>query len=326
MNSKKKILVSGSLAYDKILDFHGRFGEHIMPDKIHKLSVSFMVERERINFGGTAGNIAYNLKLLGEEPVILSQAGQDFGAYKKWLEKNRISQEGIKIIKNKNTAAAHIITDRDDNQITALHLETMGIERGISQALIKKFAPIEMAIVSPGNVNDMLGAARTYKKMGIKYFADPGQQIPALTAGQLKELIYGAKGLFCNDYELALIIKTLKYKNTRLPSASPQANGGQVKTLKQMVDILVVTYGAEGSAIYCGEKEIRIRAVKPKRVVDPTGAGDAYRAGFIKGLMSDWDLRRCGELAAWVARWPVEYYGTQEHVFKFKTQNLKFKT
>ncbi|HRY63145.1 MAG TPA: carbohydrate kinase family protein [Patescibacteria group bacterium] len=307
MNYNPKILVSGSLAYDKILDFNGRFSDHIMPEKIHKLSVSFVVERERVNFGGTAGNIAYNLKLLGEEPVILSQVGKDFDYYKKWLVKNKLGLEGIKIIKNKNTAAAHIMTDLDDNQITALHLETMGIERGINPALIKKFEPIKIAIISPGNIKDMIGAARSYKKMKIEYIADPGQQIPALSAGQLKELIVGARALFCNDYEVELIMKTLKHKN--------------IKALKQLIEILVVTYGAEGSVIYSKGKEIKIGIVKPRRVVDPTGAGDAYRAGFIKGLINGWDLKKCGELAAWVAKWPVEYYGTQEHRFKFLSSN-----
>lgn len=302
MIKKAKILVSGSLAYDKILDFRGRFAEHIMPEKIHKLSVSFVVERERVNFGGTAGNIAYNLKLLGEEPVILSQAGQDFGHYEKWLIKNNINLAGIKIIKNKNTAAAHIMTDLDDNQITALHLETMGVPRVINEALIRKFWPVTMAIVSPGNIEDMLSAVRVYRKLKIPYIADPGQQIPALQKEKLRELIDGAKGLFCNDYELGLIMKTLKHKN--------------IKTLKQLVEILVVTYGADGSVIYMSGKEIKIKAVKPRRVVDPTGAGDAYRAGFIKGLVNGWDLKRCGELAAWVAKWPVEYYGTQEHNFR----------
>ncbi|HOZ36244.1 MAG TPA: carbohydrate kinase family protein [bacterium] len=303
MNNKPKILVSGSLAYDKILDFRGRFAEQIMPEKIHKLSVSFAVEREKINFGGTAGNIAYNLKLLGEEPVILSQAGKDFDYYQKWLVKNKLEMEGIKIIKNKNTASAQIITDLDDNQITALHLETMGIARGINQILVKNFGSVAMAIISPGNIADMLQAAMIYKKLKIEYIADPGQQIPALSVEQLSELIVGSKALFCNDYEAELITKKLKHKN--------------IETLKQMVEILVITYGAEGSVIHTGGKEIKIKAVKPKKVVDPTGAGDAYRAGFIKGLVSGWELRKCGELAAWVARWPVEYYGTQEHYFQF---------
>jgi adenosine kinase len=159
-----------------------------------------------------------------------------------------------------------------------------------------------LAIISPGNVVDMVNAARAYKKLKIPYIADPGQQIPVLKAKELEELIDGAKALFVNDYEFELIIKTLKHKNT--------------ETLKQMVEILVVTYGAEGSVIYSGGEEIKIRAIKPRKVVDPTGAGDAYRAGFIKGLVNGWDLKKCGEMASWVAKWPVEYYGTQEHYFK----------
>lgn len=317
-----KILVSGSLAYDMILDFHGRFADHIMPDKIHKLSVSFVVEKEKINFGGTAGNIAYNLKLLGLRPIILSQAGQaDFSDYQRWLLKNRISTAGIKILKNKRTAAAHVMTDLDDNQITALHLETMGIARGITAALIQKFLPVALAIVSPGNVSDMLQAATVYKKMKIPYFADPGQQIPALSSWQLKTLINGALGLFCNDYESSLILKTLKHKNTKAQKhESTTANAWQVKTLQQMVKILVITYGAAGSVIHHQGKAIKIATIRPKKVVDPTGAGDAYRAGFIKGVVSGFDLKKCGELAAWVASHAVEHYGTQEHKFKLSSR------
>ena len=301
---KNKILVSGSMAYDKIMDFDGKFGDHIMPNKIHKLSVSFVVNKMKINFGGTAGNIAYNLKMLDEEPIILSQAGQDFGEYKKWLKKNKIGDAQIKIIKGKNTAAANIITDKQDNQITALHLETMGVSSEITEAKIKKLGEIKMAIVAPGNVKDMMNSATIYKKLGIEYVADPGQQIPALTKKELEFLIKGAKVLICNDYEMELIIKILKHQN--------------IKTLKQMVDILIVTYGAEGSVIYSDGKEIKIKAVKPKKVVDPTGAGDAYRAGLVKGMVEGLDLQKCGELASWAAKYPVEHYGTQEHKFNYK--------
>ena len=168
----KKILVSGSLIYDKIMDFQGRFAEHIMPDKIHQLSVCFVVDKLKVNFGGTAVNIAYNLKLLGEEPIILSQAGaNDFSDYRKWLNKNRLETRGIKVFKNKNTAAAHIVTDKADNQITALHLETMGLPSQITQAKLKQFGHVCLAIVSPGNNQDMLQAARIYKKSGIEYIA-----------------------------------------------------------------------------------------------------------------------------------------------------------
>ena len=297
----KKIIVSGSIVYDKIMNFPGRFKDHIMPDKIHALSVSFVVDRVRVNFGGTAGNIAYNLKLLELEPKILSQAGSDFDEYARWLDKNKIDRSGIKIIKNKNTASAHIITDKDDNQITALHLETMGMPCGITKNKISKMGKVDLAITSPGNVEDMVNAARVYKKLGIEYIADPGQQIPALGARDLRSIIEGAKILTVNDYELSLSVKILKYKSA--------------KTVLKMVEALIITYGAKGSTIHNKGKEIKIKAVKPKKLVDPTGAGDAYRAGFIKGLVNGWNLKKCGELAAWVAKYPVEHYGTQEHKF-----------
>lgn len=309
----QKVIVSGSIVYDKIMDFPGRFADHIMPEKIHSLSVCFVVDKMKVNFGGTAGNISYNLKRLGMEPMILSQAGDDFAEYKKWLEKNKIDVRGIRVIRGRNTASAHIITDRQDNQITALHLETMGVKCGITEARIRRIGRISrtgqigdiaMAIVAPGNVDDMVGAARVYKKLGIPYIADPGQQIPALGARNLREVIQGAKVLVANDYESSLVTKTLKHLNT--------------KTLKHWVKILVTTYGEKGSVIWDGEREIKIKAVKARKVVDPTGAGDAYRAGFIKGLVEGWDWRRCGELGAWAAKHPVEFYGTQEHSLSLK--------
>lgn len=301
--NKQKILVSGSLAYDKIMDFNGQLKDHIMIDKIHKLSVSFMVNKLKINFGGTAGNIAYNLKLLDLEPIIISQAGDDFLNYKKWLLKNKISLEQIKIIKNKNTATAYIITDKVDNQITALHLATMGVPVNINQQKIKKIGKVDLAIVSPGNKEDMLKAVKVYKKMGITYIADPGQQIPVFNSQEMDNFIKGARVLIVNDYEFDLIRK--KITKTQ-------------KQIEKMVEILVITYGSVGSKIFSNNKMIKIKAVQPQKIADPTGAGDAYRAGLIKGLIEGWELKKSGELAAWVAKHAVEHYGTQEHKFRYK--------
>lgn len=301
--SANNILVSGSIVYDKIMDFPGSFIDHIVPHKIHSLSVCFLVNNLRINFGGTAGNISYNLKLLGENPIILSQAGRDFSAYRTWLKKNKISDKEIKIIKNQDTASAHIITDKNNNQITAMHLATMGVPRGITPAIIKKYQPVTLAIIAPGNINDMLAAAKIYQQFNIPYIADPGQQIPIMNARQLDFLIKKSKVLICNDYEIELI------KN-KMHKAKKQ--------LRNLVDILVITYGAKGSVIYNGSGVIKIKADLPQRVVDPTGAGDAYRAGFIKGLVQAWPLAKCGELASRVAKYPVAHYGTQEHKFNFK--------
>ncbi len=304
LKRNKKIIVTGSLAYDKIMSFNGRLKDYIMMDKIHKLSVSFLIDDLKTNFGGTAGNIAYNLKLLGLEPIIISQAGNDFISYKKWLIKNKIDLKNIKIIRNKNTATAYIITDKDDNQLTALHLETMGVPVGITENKIRQLSKIDLAIVSPGNKEDMLSAVKVYKKLNIEYIADPGQQIPVFNSKEMINFIKGAKVLIVNDYELDLIMKILKYKS--------------IKLVQKLVDILIVTYGAKGSIIYDVSKKIIIKAVKPKRIIDPTGAGDAYRAGLIKGLVENYELKKSGQLASWVAKHAVEYYGTQEHKFKYK--------
>ncbi len=292
------------MVYDKIMDFPGRFVDHIIPEKIHALSVNFVVEKIEVKVGGTAGNIAYNLKLLGEEPVIFSQAGRDFGLYQKWLRRNRIASDEIRLVPRKDTTVAHIITDRDDNQIAALHLETMGVPCGITAQKVKRYLPAALAIIAPGNIADMMNAARVYKKLGIRYIADPGQEIPLLSARELNYLIKGAHLLISNDYEFAQIQKKLKQSE---------------KEILRKAETVVVTRGDRGSLIYHQAHTYTVKAVRPKKVVDPTGAGDAYRAGFIKGLVSGWSLPRCGEFASYIAKFPVEHYGTQEHRFAVKS-------
>lgn len=298
MRPKGTVLVSGSLVYDKIMDFPGRFVDHILPEKIHALSVNFVVEKIEVKVGGTAGNIAYNLKLLGEEPVIFSQAGRDFGSYQRWLQRHRIATDEIKLVLRKDTTVAHIITDRDDNQIVALHLETMGVPCGITLKKVQRHFPVALAIIAPGNVTDMIDAAHVYKASGIRYIADPGQEIPLLSVRELNFLIQGARLLISNDYEFAQIKKKLKQDE---------------KEILHKVETVVVTLGARGSLIYHKDHTYAVKAARPKKVVDPTGAGDAYRAGFIKGLVSGWSLPRCGEFASYIAKFPVEHYGTQEH-------------
>ncbi|MFA4872533.1 MAG: carbohydrate kinase family protein [Patescibacteria group bacterium] len=285
------------------MDFPGRFVDNIIPEKIHALSVNFVVEKIEVKVGGTAGNIAYNLKLLGEEPVIFSQAGRDFGVYQKWLQRHRIASDEIRLVSRKDTTVAHIITDRDDNQIAALHLETMGVPCGITAQKVKRHLPVAMAIIAPGNVTDMMDAARVYKTLGVRYIADPGQEIPLLSARELNYLIQGAHVLISNDYEFAQIKQKLKQSE---------------KEILRNVETIVVTLGAKGSLIYHRAHTYTVKAVRPKKVVDPTGAGDAYRAGFIKGLVSGWSLPRCGEFASYIAKFPVEHYGTQEHRFKVR--------
>lgn len=302
------ILVSGSLAFDKIMNFPGHFADHILPEKIHNLNVSFNIADLRQNFGGTAGNIAYNLSLLQERPIIISTAGNDFEKYECWLAEHKICTDQIKKISDIPSACAYIITDQSDNQITGFHLGAMSNSVGeISDDIIKS---AKLAIVSAGNISDMVNLPKQYQKLGLPYIFDPGQAIPALSSDQLKQCLAGAKILIVNDYELSLILnKTGLFK----------------ADIISKVEILITTLGEKGSLIEQGTNRWEIPAAIPKNVSDPTGAGDAYRAGLIKGLLLGWPLEKCGRLAATVAVYTVEKYGTQTHEFTWESLLERYK-
>lgn len=302
----KHILVSGSLAYDRIMDFPGFFKNHILPDKIHILNVSFAVNGIKENFGGTAGNIAYNLALLNEKPIILSCAGKGFDAYEKWLGQNKIDSSQIKRIKSRNTASANIITDKDNNQITGLNLGALHSIRGVFS---KKLLNNSIAIIAPGNTDDMANYAELYKKEKVKYIFDPGQQIISLTNAALKNSIDGAWILIGNDYEINAIKRRLGWTD---------------KALLGKITMLVVTKGVKGSEIYYKSRRIKIPVAKPKSILDPTGAGDAYRAGLIKGLINGWPLEKAGRLAGLIAVYAIEKYGTQNHKFTRQTLQKRY--
>lgn len=303
----KNILVSGSLVYDRIMDFPGYFKDHILPDKIHILNVAFAVNGMKENFGGTAGNIAYNLALLGERPVVLSRAGNDFGEYEKWFRKFTIDLSQVKKIKNSRTASAYIITDKSDNQITGFN---SGALAAAGTNINKKLLKNSLAIVAPGNITDMEKYSFLYKKENVPYIFDPGQMITSLSKTTLKNCITGAEILIGNDYEMNII-----EKNT----------GWTRKTLIGKVKMLIITKGEKGSEL-CNKKiALNIPAAKIKRNFDPTGAGDAYRAGLIKGLLNNWPLEKIGRFASVVASYAVENYGTQNHKFNWKELEVKYK-
>lgn len=302
----KHILVSGSLAYDRIMDFPGFFKDHILPDKIHILNVSFAVNGIKENFGGTAGNIAYNLALLNEKSIILSCVGKDFASYEKWLARNKIGSSQIKRIKSRNTASANIITDQADNQITGFNPGALRASRGIFN---KKLLKNSIAIIAPGNNNDMEQYAKLYKQKKVKYIFDPGQEITSLKKSALKNSINGAWILIGNDYEISAIKRKIGWTD---------------KALLDKITMLVITKGAKGSEIYYQGKKIQIPAAKPKNILDPTGAGDAYRAGLIKGLINSWQLGKAGCLAGLAAVYAVEKYGTQNHRFNWRTLRKRY--
>lgn len=314
---KPQILVSGSVAYDQIMDFAGRFKDNILPEKIHILNVSFFIEQLKESFGGTAGNIAYNLALLGERPTILANVGSDFSSYRRWLQKNKIDISQIKVSKNEKTPVAYIITDQDDNQIAGFYPGAMAKSYELrTKDLEQKFkvqgskSNVAIAIVSPQNPVDMIKLPEIFKKKKIPYIFDPGQQITSLNGGQLRGAIPGSKVLIGNDYEINLISKKTGWSNGDL--------------LKK-TEILVTTLGEKGSVIKTGKLVYRIPPAKPKNTSDPTGAGDAYRAGLIYGLLRGWPLEKVGRLAGLVAVYTVEKYGTQTHKFTWKSLAKRYR-
>jgi adenosine kinase len=295
---KKNIIISGSLAYDRIMDFPGRFSDHILPEKIHMLNIAFQVDSIKEKFGGTAGNIAYALRLLGENPVISGAIGHDYRRYFEWFAKNGIATDNIKIIENDLTAGAYITTDKADNQITGFHPGAMKYPAAFN---FSKLDPKEtIVIVSPGNLDDMLSYPRICKTKGIDYIFDPGQSLPMLEPGNLAESIKGCLILIANDYELEMIIKK---------------TGLQKVELLKLTGNIIVTQGESGSLVSTPEGEFKIPAVKPAKAVDPTGAGDAYRGGLLSGLVHGKTIWESAMMGSVCASFCVEHYGTQDYRF-----------
>ena len=292
------IITSGSLAYDRIMDFPGHFSEHILPEKIHVLNVSFTVNGLVEKFGGTAGNIAYALSLLGEEPIILATIGRDYHRYFEWLEENNIACDNITVIEEELTAGAYITTDQTDNQITGFNPGAMKYPSSFN---FDNIDPREsIAIVAPGNLEDMMNYSAAYKARGIAYIFDPGQSLPMWDSQALIECINGSKVMISNDYELELITgKTGLDKNGLLRRTST----------------IITTLGEHGSRVCTSDCDIDIPSAKPKEVVDPTGAGDAYRAGLIKGLVQGKNIEQSARMGSVSASFAVECYGTQDYHF-----------
>ncbi len=292
------IIVSGSLAYDRIMDFPGYFSDHILPDKIHVLNVCFQVDGMKEKFGGTAGNIAYALTLMGEKPVISATIGQDCHRYLDWLTKIGISAEGIRIIEDDFTASAYITTDRADNQITGFNPGAMKYSSELD--LDKLDAEKTILIISPGNLGDMVSYPGICKARGIGYIFDPGQSLPMLEAKDLVRAIEGCRILISNDYELDLIMSK---------------TGLSRKDLVQKAGAIITTLGELGSLVATRDGEVRIPIGKAKQVLDPTGAGDSYRGGLICGLVQGKTIEQAAMMGSVCASFSVECYGTQSYSF-----------
>jgi adenosine kinase len=294
----KAALICGSVAYDTILVFPDQFKSHILPDKIHILNVAFLVPEMRREYGGCAANIAYGLTLLGDRALPMATVGHDFGPYRERMISLGLSLEHVKVIDEAFTAQAFITTDLDDNQITAFHPGAMQYAHLNKVSDVR--AKVGLGIVAPDGRQAMIDHAEQFAAAGIPFIFDPGQGLPMFTGTELEHFIERAAWMAVNDYEWGLV-----HQKTGLTQAQ----------ITDKVKALIVTRGAEGSVVYTKERTWTIPCVKPKAVVDPTGCGDAYRAGLIHGLLHGLDWETTGRLASLMGAIKIETRGPQNHQF-----------
>ncbi len=291
------VLICGSIAYDNIMVFPGRFKDHILPEKIHILNVAFMVPEMRREFGGCAGNIAYNLKLLGAEPLPMGTAGKDFGPYAEWMERCGIRRDFITVLEEEFTAQAFITTDLDDNQITAFHPGAMNHSHRNAVSAAKGIA---LGILSPDGREGMIQHACELGQERIPFVFDPGQGMPMFDGEDLRRFIDQASWITVNDYEWQLM---------------QDRTGLSESQVAERVEALIITRGAQGSSVYTRGARYQIPAAKPEAVKDPTGCGDAYRAGLLYGLTKKLDWEETGRIASLMGAIKIEHHGTQNHRF-----------
>lgn len=292
-----RALICGSMAYDTIMVFADRFRAHILPDRLHILNVSFLVPKMRREFGGCSGNIAFNMRLLGEEALPMATVGHDFAPYSKWLDQNGISRRYVKILLDEFTAQAFITTDLDDNQITAFHPGAMQLAH---QNRISDAEDIGIGIVAPDGREAMLEHASDFAAAGIPFIFDPGQGLPMFGGEDLKHFIGQASWVVVNDYEWSLL---------------SERTGYSTEDVATRVEALIITKGAHGSEIHTRSGQIDIPAARARQVVDPTGCGDAYRAGLIFGLVRGYDWALVGRIASLMGAIKIESRGPQNHTF-----------
>lgn len=288
-------LICGSLAFDNVMTFQGRFREHILPDKIHILNVSFLVPDIQRDYGGCAGNIAYNLKLLGERGSIVATLGDDGADYVRRLEQLGIEHVKVTTVPGRLTAQAFIITDLENNQITAFHPGAMS-DSHINR--IENVDGVRVGIVAPDGPQGMLQHAEALRQAHIPFIFDPGQAMPSFTAEQLEFFVERATYIAVNDYEGAMLA---------------ERTGRSLADIAGEVETLIVTRGGHGSTIYTDGEQIEVAAVPPDRVVDPTGCGDAYRAGLLYGILNSLDWESAARIASTLATFKLEHHGAQNH-------------
>ena len=297
-----RIVVTGSLAYDYIMNFPGYFKDHILPDKVHMLTVSFLVDSMRRMRGGVAGNIAYTLALLGERPLVVATAGQDFGEYRSWMERRGIDTSGIRQIEDEFTASCFINTDKSNNQIVAFYTGAMAQSKHLS-LLDFGLGADDLVVISPTDPEAMTRSAEECRQRGIPFLFDPGKQTPRLDGGQILAGLTGASVLVGNDYEFAMMAQKTGRSEAELIASTP---------------LTVITRGEQGSTLYTSQTNgqgLNVPVAPVSDVVDPTGAGDAYLAGLVFGLSRRFPLDVAGRVAALAAAYAIEQRGCQEHTY-----------
>ncbi len=302
------ILVTGSLAFDYIMDYQGVFSDHIMPDKIHKINLSFLLTTLKKQKGGTAGNIAYNLALLQTPVSIFAAAGNDFSEYSAFLVQSGVDISNIQIIKDKPTASAFIMTDKIDNQITGFYPGAMSDSPNYSLKDLQQKP--DFVIISPNDPKAIIKQAEECRQLNLEFMIDMGMQLPALEPEQIRQILKKAKILIGNDYEIDLL---------KTKASLTEAD------LFKDVEIIITTLGAKGSIIQTKDEKIEVSAAKTTEVSDPTGAGDAYRAGFICGFQKGLPLKTCGQMGAIASCYAIEKYGTTSHTFSLEVFRARYK-
>ena len=292
------VLICGSMAYDHIMVFQDQFKNHILPDKVHILNVSFLVPEMRREFGGCAGNIAYNLNLLDTSLALpMATVGKDFESYAYWMDSHNINRKYIKVIEDAYTTQAFITTDLDDNQITAFHPGAMNHSQ---ENNISDVSSCSLGIVSPDGRDGMLKHAQQFTEKNIPFIFDPGQGLPMFNGEELIQFIEQANWVTVNDYEWQMM---------------KEKTGLSKKEITEKVEALIVTRGGEGSHIYTKEGLIEVPIVEPESISDPTGCGDAYRAGLLYGLVNNMDIEIAGKIASLMGSIKISCHGTQNHTF-----------
>lgn len=299
-------LICGSFAYDTIMVFQDQFKNHILPDQVHILNVSFLVPEMRREFGGCAGNIAFNLKLLGEEPLPMATVGKDFTPYAEWMDKFGVSRKYIKEV-DSYTGQAFITTDQDDNQITAFHPGAMGFSHENS---VLKTEGVKIGIVAPDGRDGMIQHAKDFAEAGIPFIFDPGQGLPMFDGDDLMAFAEQATWIALNDYEAQLFA---------------ERTGKSAEELSEMVEAVIITRGGKGSQIYSKGKVHDIPVAKISDIKDPTGCGDAFRAGLLYGILNDIDWDTTGRIASLMGAIKIESNGTQNHAFTMQEFKDRYK-